>query len=229
MPLKRDRDMEHWGAEDVDAWEGLDGTPPGREAAKRNLILSIVADHVGFSIWSIWSVMVLFMPAAVYHIDAANRRTVIRSAAGNPNGQARRPRSDGRHPRARWDVHRAGARLQAGTGCHQALRARHVLRTRMSPNAALGCKPGCTVSGYGSQVHQPTSTKKSSPAAQTTASPKTAGPSPWTVTLGRTAVQMDTNPTPGQPAPTTITTPTASSPIPNQKLNQTASRLKLRS
>ena len=50
---------------------------PGRRAAtkiaKRNLIWSIVAEHVGFSVWSIWSVMVLFMPQNVYGIDAAGK------------------------------------------------------------------------------------------------------------------------------------------------------------
>ncbi|MBD0324256.1 MAG: NarK/NasA family nitrate transporter, partial [Aldersonia sp.] len=38
-----------------------------------NLIWSIFAEHIGFSIWSIWSVMVLFMPQDVYHIDAAGK------------------------------------------------------------------------------------------------------------------------------------------------------------
>jgi len=68
MPLTRDRNIEHWDAEDVAAWEA-----GGNQIAKRNLIWSIVAEHVGFSIWSIWSVMVLFMPQAVYHIDAAGK------------------------------------------------------------------------------------------------------------------------------------------------------------
>jgi len=68
MPLTRDRNIEHWDAEDVAAWEA-----GGKQIAKRNLIWSIVAEHVGFSIWSIWSVMVLFMPQAVYHIDAAGK------------------------------------------------------------------------------------------------------------------------------------------------------------
>jgi MFS transporter, NNP family, nitrate/nitrite transporter len=65
---RRSRDIEHWDAEDVGAWDA-----GGKEIAKRNLIWSIVAEHVGFSIWSIWSVMVLFMPQAVYHIDAAGK------------------------------------------------------------------------------------------------------------------------------------------------------------
>jgi NNP family nitrate/nitrite transporter-like MFS transporter len=66
--LTRDRNIEHWDAEDVDAWEA-----GGKKVATRNLIWSIVAEHVGFSIWSIWSVMVLFMPQNVYHIDAAGK------------------------------------------------------------------------------------------------------------------------------------------------------------
>lgn len=67
------RTIEHWDAEDVEAWEGTDGRPPGKEIAKRNLIWSIVAEHVGFSVWSIWSVMVLFMPQDVYGIDPAGK------------------------------------------------------------------------------------------------------------------------------------------------------------
>jgi len=66
--LARDRNIEHWDAEDVAAWDS-----GGAKVAKRNLIWSIVAEHVGFSIWSIWSVMVLFMPQNVYHIDAAGK------------------------------------------------------------------------------------------------------------------------------------------------------------
>ena len=44
-----------------------------KKIARRNLILSIFAEHVGFSVWSIWSVMVLFMPQDVYGIDAAGK------------------------------------------------------------------------------------------------------------------------------------------------------------
>jgi MFS transporter, NNP family, nitrate/nitrite transporter len=65
---RRSRDIEHWDAEDVAAWEA-----GGDKVAKRNLIWSIVAEHVGFSVWSIWSVMVLFMPQDVYGIDAAGK------------------------------------------------------------------------------------------------------------------------------------------------------------
>lgn len=60
--------IDDWDAEDVEAWNR-----GGAKIARRNLIWSIVAEHVGFSVWSIWSVMVLFMPQGVYHIDVAGK------------------------------------------------------------------------------------------------------------------------------------------------------------
>jgi len=60
--------IERWDAEDVEAWEA-----GGKQVARRNLIWSVIAEHVGFSVWSIWSVMVLFMPTDVYGIDAAGK------------------------------------------------------------------------------------------------------------------------------------------------------------
>lgn len=68
LNTRRNRDIAHWDAEDTDAWES-----GGKDIAKRNLIWSIFAEHVGFSVWSIWSVMVLFMPQDVYGIDAAGK------------------------------------------------------------------------------------------------------------------------------------------------------------
>ncbi|MBS9371359.1 nitrate/nitrite transporter [Rhodococcus sp. B50] len=64
----RKHNIERWDAEDVEAWEA-----GGKRVAKRNLIWSVIAEHVGFSVWSIWSVMVLFMPTEVYGIDAAGK------------------------------------------------------------------------------------------------------------------------------------------------------------
>jgi NNP family nitrate/nitrite transporter-like MFS transporter len=66
--LTRNRNIEHWDAEDVAAWQA-----GGAKIAKRNLIFSIFAEHIGFSVWTIWAVMVLFMPQDVYHIDAAGK------------------------------------------------------------------------------------------------------------------------------------------------------------
>lgn len=66
--LSRTHDIEHWDAEDVAAWEA-----GGKDIAKRNLIWSVFAEHIGFSVWSIWSVMVLFMPTDVFGIDTAGK------------------------------------------------------------------------------------------------------------------------------------------------------------
>ncbi|MFI6868790.1 nitrate/nitrite transporter [Nocardia sp. NPDC050406] len=66
--LTRKHDIEHWDAEDVAAWEA-----GGKDIAKRNLIWSVFAEHIGFSVWSIWSVMVLFMPTDVFGIDTAGK------------------------------------------------------------------------------------------------------------------------------------------------------------
>ncbi|WP_042573389.1 nitrate/nitrite transporter [Rhodococcus sp. MEB064] len=67
-PEVRRHHISNWDAEDVEAWEA-----GGKQIAKRNLLWSVVAEHVGFSIWSIWSVMVLFMPMAQYGIDPAGK------------------------------------------------------------------------------------------------------------------------------------------------------------
>ncbi|NNH69645.1 NarK/NasA family nitrate transporter [Nocardia uniformis] len=66
--LERNHDIQHWDAEDVAAWEA-----GGKNIAKRNLIWSVFAEHVGFSVWSIWSVMVLFMPTETFGIDPAGK------------------------------------------------------------------------------------------------------------------------------------------------------------
>jgi NNP family nitrate/nitrite transporter-like MFS transporter len=44
----------------------------GRRVANRNLWFSIFAEHIGFSMWTVWSVLVLFMGKA-YHIDPAGK------------------------------------------------------------------------------------------------------------------------------------------------------------
>jgi len=57
-----------WDPEDVVAWEA-----GNKRVARRNLIWSVAAEHIGFSIWSIWSVMVLFMPETVYGFTAGDK------------------------------------------------------------------------------------------------------------------------------------------------------------
>ncbi|SDC07802.1 MFS transporter, NNP family, nitrate/nitrite transporter [Actinokineospora iranica] len=48
--------LADWDPEDEDAWNR-----GGRGIARRNLVLSILSEHVGFSVWTLWSVLVLFM------------------------------------------------------------------------------------------------------------------------------------------------------------------------
>ena len=46
------------------AWEPEDGAfweSRGRRIARRNMWTSVFAEHIGFSVWSLWSVLVLFM------------------------------------------------------------------------------------------------------------------------------------------------------------------------
>src|SRR5258705_13082200 len=60
--------IANWDPEDTAAWEA-----GNKNIARRNLIWSVAAEHIGFSIWSIWSVMVLFMPEAVYGFTAGDK------------------------------------------------------------------------------------------------------------------------------------------------------------
>jgi NNP family nitrate/nitrite transporter-like MFS transporter len=60
--------LSDWDPEDTAAWEA-----GNKRIARRNLIWSVVAEHIGFSIWSIWSVMVLFMPASMYGFSAGDK------------------------------------------------------------------------------------------------------------------------------------------------------------
>lgn len=66
--MARSHVITDWDPEDTVAWEA-----GNNKIARRNLIWSTVAEHVGFSIWSIWSVMVLFMPESVYGFSAGDK------------------------------------------------------------------------------------------------------------------------------------------------------------
>ncbi|MFB7948262.1 nitrate/nitrite transporter [Kitasatospora phosalacinea] len=59
--------IQQWDPEDAEFWEAT-----GRRTARRNLAFSVFSEHVGFSIWSLWSVMVLFM-GKDYGIDPAGK------------------------------------------------------------------------------------------------------------------------------------------------------------
>ncbi|MGB3334545.1 MAG: nitrate/nitrite transporter [Mycobacterium sp.] len=60
--------ISNFDPEDCAAWE------TGNAAiARRNLIWSTASTHVAFSIWSLWSVVVLFMPESVYGIKPGDK------------------------------------------------------------------------------------------------------------------------------------------------------------
>ncbi|WP_055555426.1 NarK/NasA family nitrate transporter [Streptomyces sp. NBRC 110028] len=59
--------IEEWDPEDETFWR-----EKGERTATRNLIFSILSEHIGFSIWSLWSVMVLFM-GPEYGVDPAGK------------------------------------------------------------------------------------------------------------------------------------------------------------
>jgi NNP family nitrate/nitrite transporter-like MFS transporter len=64
----RSRHISHWDAEDLAAWEAGNNT-----IARRNLFWSVVIVHLGYSIWSLWPVMALFMPKDVYGFSAGDK------------------------------------------------------------------------------------------------------------------------------------------------------------
>ena len=59
--------IDHWEPEDEGFW-----AQTGKKIANRNLLFSVLSEHIGFSVWTLWSVLVLFM-GPDYHIDAAGK------------------------------------------------------------------------------------------------------------------------------------------------------------
>lgn len=51
---RRGRWIEHWEPEDEQFWETT-----GRRIARKNLIFSIFAENIGFSVWVLWTIVVL--------------------------------------------------------------------------------------------------------------------------------------------------------------------------
>jgi NNP family nitrate/nitrite transporter-like MFS transporter len=60
--------ISNWDPEDVAAWQA-----GNKKIARRNLVWSLFAMHVGYSVWTIWSVLVLFMPQSVYGLSPADK------------------------------------------------------------------------------------------------------------------------------------------------------------
>ena len=58
-PHRTGRWIEHWDPEDQEFWES-----GGKRVARRNLAWSIAAEHVGFSVWMLWSVSAVYLAQA---------------------------------------------------------------------------------------------------------------------------------------------------------------------
>ncbi len=53
-PTSRGRWIDHWEPEDEAFWEAT-----GKRIARKNLVFSIFAENIGFSIWVLWTIIVL--------------------------------------------------------------------------------------------------------------------------------------------------------------------------
>jgi NNP family nitrate/nitrite transporter-like MFS transporter len=77
-PEARRRWIDDWRPEDPVFWSAT-----GSAVARRNLVFSILSEHVGFSVWTLWSVFVLFMGPA-WGVDPAGKflLTTLPAAVG---------------------------------------------------------------------------------------------------------------------------------------------------
>jgi len=65
MRTEGSRWIAHFAPEDPEFWRR-----EGRAIARRNLIWSILAENVGFSVWLVWSVVATRLPAVGFHYSA---------------------------------------------------------------------------------------------------------------------------------------------------------------
>jgi NNP family nitrate/nitrite transporter-like MFS transporter len=62
MSTRTARWISDWNPEDEKYWESK-----GKTVARRNLIFSILAEHLGFSIWLVWSIVATKLPQAGFN------------------------------------------------------------------------------------------------------------------------------------------------------------------
>ena len=73
---ERPHAIDDWRPEDPHFWSSR-----GARIARRNLVFSILSEHIGFSIWTMWSVFVLFL-GPEYGFDPAQKFLLTAIPAG---------------------------------------------------------------------------------------------------------------------------------------------------
>lgn len=64
--------IEHWNPEDAAFWH-----KSGKQIARRNLLWSILAEHLGFSVWMMWSVVTPRLPKMGFHYATDELFTLV--------------------------------------------------------------------------------------------------------------------------------------------------------
>ena len=62
----RGRWIDHWEPENDEFWAST-----GKKIAKKNLILSMFAEHVGFNVWVLWTIVVLNLGHAGFSLSVS--------------------------------------------------------------------------------------------------------------------------------------------------------------
>lgn len=71
--MTRSASLTAWEPEDAAFWAAT-----GRRVATRNMWTSVFAEHIGFSVWSLWSVLVLFMtPKAGFTLSQGDKFLLV--------------------------------------------------------------------------------------------------------------------------------------------------------
>ncbi|MFC7401153.1 MFS transporter [Citricoccus sp. GCM10030269] len=68
LVMGRGRWVSNWQSENEQFWNG-----PGRPAARRNLYWSVFCEFLGFAVWQLWSVTVVFLPGAGFDLTTSQQ------------------------------------------------------------------------------------------------------------------------------------------------------------
>lgn len=66
--IEQGRWISNWQPEDKQFWEG-----PGRPTARRNLMWSVFCEFLGFAVWQLWSVTVVFLPLVGFDLTTSEQ------------------------------------------------------------------------------------------------------------------------------------------------------------